>query len=230
MRPSTPRFVAALIALISPACGLIDADKDTAPTVIDEADADSDADADADADSDADSDSDADADADSDSDADADTDADADPICDDPPSPLPIDERSCTTAELGCGEAITTVTTGGTEQLSGADYASSWGCEVVGSSAYGGPERMFDFNHPGTGFVTIALDSPCADLDLFAAYWVSDESCLRSGVSIIECEGDVGAGGGSVQIWNNEPSRYVIIVEGAAGEEEPFTLSADCSG
>ena len=60
MRPSKAPLVAALIALISPGCGWITADKDTGPSVIDEADADADSDADADADADSDADTDVD--------------------------------------------------------------------------------------------------------------------------------------------------------------------------
>jgi hypothetical protein len=87
---------------------------------------------------------------------------------------------------------------------------------------------MYEFFHPGTGDVTITLDSPCDELDLFAAYWTFDDSCLRSGVSLFECEGDIDSGGGSFTIWNNEPSRYVVVVEGPEGQEAPFSLSATC--
>jgi hypothetical protein len=167
-------------------------------------------------------------DADADSDADADADSDVDPDCDDPPAPVDYDEANCITDTLSCGGALTAVTTGGTSNLDGRDYSSVWGCEVVGTESYQGPERMFEFLHPGTGFVTISLESPCEDLDLFAMYWSFADSCVRSGVSIIECEGDISTGGGAVSIWNNEPARYVVVVEGEFGEDAPFTLRADC--
>lgn len=123
---------------------------------------------------------------------------------------------------------IEATTQGGLSTVSGADYAGSWACAVVGSSGYQGPERMFAVEHPGTGNVQITLESPCEDLDLFAAYWLDDEACLRSGVSVSECEGDVGSGENQITIWNNRSARYVAIVEGEAGEEAPFRLRVDC--
>ena len=87
---------------------------------------------------------------------------------------------------------------------------------------------MHAFEHPGTGYVDIILDSPCEDLDIFAMRWSDDESCVQSGVSIGECEGDAGSGGGEITIYNSEPARYVIVVEGENGEEAPYRLSIDC--
>ncbi len=197
-----------------------DADTDT--------DSDTDTDTDADTDADTDSDTDADADTDADSDTDADTDTDADIDCANPPAPEPVDALNCTTSTLACGETVRATTEGGTSQLNGADYASSWGCAVVGSSSYQGGERMHAFVHPGTGSVQVELDSPCEDLDLFVMRWESDETCVRSGVSIGECEGDTHNGGGAVTVYNTNESRYVIVVEGADGEIAPYDLRLVC--
>jgi hypothetical protein len=87
---------------------------------------------------------------------------------------------------------------------------------------------MHAFEHPGTGTIQVNLDSPCEDLDLFVIRWASEDSCVRSGVSVGECEGDAGSGGGSVEIYNSSPARYVIVVEGENGEEAPYGLSIDC--
>lgn len=111
--------------------------------------------------------------------------------------------------------------------LDGSEYASFWACAVVGSQDYSGSEQHFSFTHPGTGDVTIGLDSPCEDLDLFVIRW-DGGSCVREGLSIIECDGAVGSGGGSVTIWNNEPSGYVIVVDGPKGEEGPYAVSLTC--
>jgi hypothetical protein len=149
-----------------------------------------------------------------------------DEICDDPPEPATADS-ACISGTLECGSTVIGTTEGGTTNLTGADYASFWACAVVGTSSYQGPERHYEFQHPGTGTVTITLDTPCEDLDLFAMRWES-ASCMQSGLSILECEGDVSSGGGSFEIWNNEPGRYVVVVEGANGEEAPFEIGARC--
>ena len=39
---------------------------------------------------------------------------------------------------------------------------------------------------------------------------------------------DASSGGGSVEVYNSSPARYVIVVEGEAGEEAPYGLSFDC--
>lgn len=152
-------------------------------------------------------------------------DTDLDGICDDPPSPTPYD-GACITASLGCEESLVSTTEGGSQLLSGADYASFWACEVVGTSDYVGPERMFEIDHPGDGWIQIDLSTPCNDLDIFAMRWES-ASCVQSGLSILECEGGI-RNDNSVRIWNNEPARYVVVVEGPGGQEEPFGLSMTC--
>jgi hypothetical protein len=123
---------------------------------------------------------------------------------------------------------VVATTEGGTSVVSGADYASSWACAVVGAESYSGVERMHSFEHPGTGYVEVSLDSPCEHLDLFIMRWTDDESCVRSGVSILECEANVDADGGAVSVYNTTPARYVIVVEGADGEEAPYGLSVTC--
>ncbi len=185
-------------------------------------------DADTDADADSDTDTDGDADADSDADGDSDTDIRIDVDCDASLSPQPVDPDNCITQSISCGETLVDTIEGGENMVSGADYASSWACAVVGSSNYDGPERMYEFEHPGTGNATIKLVSPCTELDLFAAYWADSNACLRSGVSILECEGDIGTGDGEITIWNNEPRRYVIVVEGPEGQEGNFGLGVVC--
>ena len=147
--------------------------------------------------------------------------------CDDAPEPETWDSTTCVTATIGCGESLLSTIEGGTSLLSGAQYASYWACAVVGPQSYRGTERMFAFQHPGTGWATITLVSPCDNLDLFAAYW-EDESCLDERSVVTECEGDTSGGGGWVRIWNNRPRRYVLVVEGPEGEEAPFGIGVSC--
>jgi hypothetical protein len=51
---------------------------------------------------------------------------------------------------------------------------------------------------------------------------------VQSGVALSECEAGVTSGDDSTSVWNNEPARYIIVVEGPEGEEAPFQLSISC--
>jgi hypothetical protein len=151
--------------------------------------------------------------------------------CEAPPEPEDYDS-GCVTQTLSCGDTVVSTTEGGSTSLDGSQYSSFWACAVVGTESYQGPERMFEFYHPGTGNVTFTLETPCDDLDLFAMRWEESSSCPREGVSVLECDGEIGGGSShDVVVWNNESGegwRYLIIVEGPAGEEAPFSLSVDC--
>ena len=106
-------------------------------------------------------------------------------------------------------------------------YASFWACAVVGRDSYTGNEQHFFFEHPGTGYVRIGLDSPCEDLDLFVIRW-DGNSCLHPELSIVECEGQVSSGGGWLYIWNNAPAGYVVVVDGPNGENGPYGVTLNC--
>jgi hypothetical protein len=185
-------------------------------------------------DPDTDTDADADADADSDLDGDLDGDSGGAPDVDaDDPGDIDCEEDidvevqdTCVSGPLNCGESLVSTTIGGLSESTGVEY-SSWFCAVVGSDSYTGPERVYRFDHPGTGNATIELESPCGELDVFAAFW-SDDTCPTADHSVGECEGDVGAGDGSITIWNSSPRSYLVYVDGPDGAEANFGLSATC--
>lgn len=135
-------------------------------------------------------------------------------------------DAACPAGELVCGGERYGNNAGADITLDGRHYASAWACAVVGAESYRGPEQVFSFTHPGTGDVVVQLDSPCVDLDLFVARW--DSGCLAPGNAVVECEGVVASGGGRVTIWNNEPARYVVIVDGPAEQVGNFGLSLRC--
>ncbi len=152
--------------------------------------------------------------------------------CDRTPN-TPDPDGSCVTGALSCGDSIVVDMAGvGANTIDGAEYSSgAWACWPANISDYQGGERFFEFSHPGRSdapaMVTVTLDSPCGDLDLFAFRWDSN-SCPSGGASPFECEAAVGSGGGSVDIWNNEPRDYLIGVEGPRGVEVPFRLTITC--
>lgn len=137
-----------------------------------------------------------------------------------------IDLDTCTSGELSCGQTLFANNLGAPSALDGGNYSSFWACQVVGSGSYLGPERMFEFRHPGTGDVEVSLSSPCGDLDLFVMRW--EDGCVRDGYPVNECEGEIGPGGGRITIWNNEPSRYLIVVDGPEGQTDNYAVGLDC--
>ncbi|HCH64375.1 MAG TPA: hypothetical protein DFR83_16335, partial [Deltaproteobacteria bacterium] len=138
------------------------------------------------------------------------------------------DEGTCQAeTRLECGDSVLATNANGPSQLDGGAYASFWACAVVGPDSYTGNEQHFYFEHPGTGYVRIGLDSPCEDLDLFVVRW-DGGSCLHPELSIVECEGQVSSGGGWLYIWNNTPSGYVVIVDGPNGENGPYGVTLNC--
>ncbi len=148
--------------------------------------------------------------------------------CDASVADLTWDSGTCQAdTTLSCGDSVIATNEGGPSQLDGSAYASFWACAVVGTSNYTGPEQHFFVEHPGTGYIRIALDSPCEDLDLFVVRW-DGGSCLHKDLSIVECEGQVSSGGGWVYIWNNEPSAYIVVVDGPNGETGPYGVTVNC--
>lgn len=137
-----------------------------------------------------------------------------------------LDADTCVSETLGCGDTVFASNLGGDAALDGSNYSSFWACQVVGFGSYLGPERMFEFLHPGTGDVEVSLSSPCGDLDLFVMRW--EDGCVRDDYPVNECEGAVGRGGGSITIWNNEPSRYLIVVDGPEGETDNYAVGLSC--
>ncbi len=148
--------------------------------------------------------------------------------CDNPPAPDDVAGPDCLTGTISCNETILGTTQGGSDVFDGQGYGA-WFCSPVESSEYTGSERVYAWEHPGDGNATISLYTPCDDLDLFAIYWEDDSVCPIPKYSIAECEGDVGSGADrEFVIWNNEPRRYLLVVDGPAGEEAPFELSVTC--
>lgn len=147
--------------------------------------------------------------------------------CDDPPAPSSVGGPDCVTDSISCGDQIIDTTEGGTSNWDGAAY-QGWYCLISTASQYNGPERVYAFDHPGDGTATFTLTAPCEDLDLIALHWTDEDTCPLAKYSIGECEGDDGGGTNTISIWNNEPSRYLVIVDAPGDHEAPFRLSASC--
>lgn len=162
-------------------------------------------------------------DADTDADVDTDVDTDVQVDCDADLGSPAVGGPDCITETLSCGQTITSTTQGGSAVMTGKEY-QTWFCAPAHDSEYSGPERVYSFDHPGTGQVTFQLSGGCGDLSLFAMAWGSDDSCPSSGVSIAECE----VGSSTVNIWNNAAVHYLLVVDSQTADEANFALTATC--
>ena len=143
------------------------------------------------------------------------------------PIPPPDD---CVTRTISCGDQFVDTTVAGASVMDAEEY-SAWYCMVFPEGDYAGSERIYYFTHPGDGTVTVELNSPCAELDLVVLqweYWATDGTCPNDGHSIAACDAAKGGAGGSVEVWDNSDSNYMIIVDGPEPVEDIFELSLTC--
>lgn len=184
-------------------------------------------DGDADSGSDGDADSDSDADTDTDADSDADTDAD-DQLCDrDLPGTSPGD--TCVSEDIACGQAIEGTPSGGDADWVGDDYTAAFCFPNLENHDYAGPERIYALVVPANTVATVALDAPCADMDLAVLRWEGD-GCPGSSDPLSTCEGSDAVGDDSVQVSWDQETRWLVIVEAKDDRDadENFRLAVSC--
>ena len=218
-----------LLPAVLSACAVFgttpDPEKGSGPSALDDTGEDGDTDTDVDSDTD----SDADGDSDTDSDSDTDTDTGEPFDCAFPLTPESVPD-GCVTRPLRCGDYLIVTTEGGSD-LFGQDEYQSWFCTVTGDP-YDGPERIYAFEHPGTGDVTFTLGSPCDEVDIAVLrweYWVDEHECPTADTTMVtECDMDDDRGDGEVTVWNNQVSNYLVVVDGPEPVETPFTLEITC--
>ena len=155
------------------------------------------------------------------------TDDDYDSECDVSRAPAKIGGPDCVTEELACGESIASTTAGG-DQIIDGPALQTWFCTIAGDSDYLGPERVYEFVHPGdSSEVTVSLTEPCGGLELFVMSWQNEDACPVEGEGVLQC--DEASGTGEVKIWDNEERRYLVIVDGADVDGGiPFSVSLTC--
>ncbi len=150
--------------------------------------------------------------------------------CDRPVELTPIDE--CVMDELECDSdrPVLSTTAGAPSNWGELEY-TRWTC-IIPDHPYDGPETVFYFTHPGTGYVNIQLHAPCEELDLIAVrwpYWAEEDSCPTSESTLSQCEGSDTRGDDDITLYETAEVDYLIVVDGPEGEETNFTLYADCS-
>jgi hypothetical protein len=75
------------------------------------------------------------------------------------------------------------------------------------------------------------MDSPCADLSLFAFKWSGDD-CPPAGANFSYCEGNLVDGVGNERVelvsQSRDPTTWFVVVEGAGDAEGAFALHTQC--
>ena len=137
----------------------------------------------------------------------------------------------CVTDFIECGEEIVMSTEGGTTYFNASKY-TGWYSLSSHNDDYEGAERAFYFIHPGTGGTQFTLESPCENTDLLY-FRLSSTECPADSCS--SCQQDHQQSAKSlgqndmVQIFDNNPNVYIIIVESRSGEPTSFVLRSECS-
>ena len=131
------------------------------------------------------------------------------------------------TREISCGDAFTSTTEGNDNHFDIGVY-EDWFCVPSLGDDFRGGDIVYAFDHPGDGDAYIYFDSPCEDLTIFAMYWADEDTCPVEGNYIQECETTTQSMPGAIRIWNNEPRRYLIVVDANEGVEGDFGISVEC--
>jgi hypothetical protein len=138
-------------------------------------------------------------------------------------------QDDCVTAEVHCGETIIGHTRGGTNRFNTRFYEANF-CTPATTQHDGGDERVYilDLPDPQTRAL-VYLDTPCANLDL-AALKYSGDTCPSNSSNLPQCEmfPKDGKKREKLDLYNNDPTRWWIVVEGQGEEEGAFALTVQC--
>lgn len=146
-----------------------------------------------------------------------------DPLCEREPDAAP---QTCVTDTLVCGDRIEGHSANGQSNWSNDFYRDKF-CTPIHHD-WVGPERVYRFHMDPMLVATVNLESPCEDLDLFAASW-PHEGCPDLEYRVTACEADVHEGDGSFRlVTQTNPQTWLIAVDGKNGETGAFALSIQC--
>lgn len=149
--------------------------------------------------------------------------------CDDITDGGPLSGPGCATSELKCNETIIGHTVGGNKNFDTTFYEKKF-CTPATTNHDGGQERVYRLELPeGDWSAAITLDTPCANLDLFAIRW-DDAECPNPDHLVPNCEATVGDWKRkSVRVASNHKSTWWVVVEGVGNEEGAFSLTTQCA-
>lgn len=140
----------------------------------------------------------------------------------------PVNGPGCVTSTLHCGDTIIGHTRGGVNRFDSRFYEKKF-CTPRTTNHDGGDERVYRLEMPpGEWRAFVWMDTPCANLDLFALKW-SGEDCPTLGHNVSRCEyGELIDGSERVELVHQGEATWFLVVEGRDDEEGAFALHVQC--
>ena len=154
---------------------------------------------------------------------------DAAPVACEGELPTPTGE---VVATLACGERVSGSSGKGARRL-GDDFYQQAFCSPRRSRYDDAPEVIYRLELPPDTKAELSLESPCADLDLFAVAWqLPGVPGLEHVGRIRECEMDTRTGdGGKLTLTSvARPEVFLVGVDGKDGAEANYAISVSCGG
>lgn len=143
----------------------------------------------------------------------------------------PVLGPDCLTGVLSCDQAMIGHTLGGVQRYDSRFYESKH-CTPFTTDHDSGDERIYRLDLPeGEWHYEVWLDSPCADLSLFAFPGGSADSCPVPGTVMRTCEASVRSGSAREHVdivHQGSPAPWFVVVEGVDDEEGVFALHVTC--
>jgi hypothetical protein len=154
-----------------------------------------------------------------------------------PPTASNLPDLECATTFIQEGTPILGSTYYGLNYFNKDHYAgdSEWYCLPFLRGDYFSSERVFLFTHPGNDqYCDVFLESPCADLDLFALRYnpYSSGGCPDPNTLNIQCEASADAGPFDESInslYENSQTMYMLIVDSPNPTDAWFRLNVECN-
>jgi hypothetical protein len=142
----------------------------------------------------------------------------------------PLLADGCLTGRLKCGDKITGHTRGGVNRYDRKFYEKKY-CTPATTDHDSGDERIYllEITEPGMRAI-VTLDTPCANLDLAAFTASTGESCPTIDDTVGRCEMNVKGRTTreKVDLFNTEPEKWFVVVEGQGDAEGAFGLTVQC--
>ncbi len=148
--------------------------------------------------------------------------------CDDMEHGGEVKGPDCATDVLTCNSTIIGHTRGGVDRYDSEFYESHF-CWPSTTDHDSGDERVYQFDLPPNTMADIALDTPCADLDMMVIRQNSD-TCPKANQIVPQCEMALEEGKKREQIHlvTINKSRWWVVVEGSGDAEGAYALSVQC--
>lgn len=144
----------------------------------------------------------------------------------------------CGTSFIQDGVPVLGTTVGGVSYFDSTHYEESeWYCVTSARGDYDSLERVYMFTHPGEGHTcSVYLESPCADLDLFAVrynpYTSTPPECPAPEQLSIQCEYSSNQGPGFDEeipsLFENNQTMWMLIVDAPTPTDAWFRLTVEC--